>query len=180
MLRLAIKGQKPPMKGEVSLHTRIDIPPGKGVIAERLKLDGRFEIKSAQFSELNIQSKVAALSHRGQGDPEVKTAGGVASNFAGKFVLGEGVMTLSNLTFSVPGAAVNLDGTYKLQDQTVDFKGALRLDAELSQTTTGWKSILLKPLDPLFKKDGAGTYLPITITGTGGDPHFGVDVRHVF
>jgi hypothetical protein len=145
-----------------------------------MKLDGQFEIDAAQFSELSIQTKVASLSHHGQGDPEVKTPGDVASNFSGKFVLGSGVMTVSELKFGVPGALVDLDGTYTLDDQALDFAGHLRLDATLSQMTTGWKSLLLKPFNRLFEKDGAGMYLPIKVTGTGSDPHFGVDVHHVF
>jgi hypothetical protein len=151
MLRLALKGEKPPMTGEVGFRTRIDVPPGKGVVADRLKLDGRFEI-----------------------------SGSVASDFAGKFVLGDGIMTFSNLTFGVPGAFVHLDGKYTLRDQQIDFTGSLRLQAKLSQTTRGWKSIALKPFDRLFEKNGAGTYVPIRIIGTGSDPHFGLDVKRVF
>jgi hypothetical protein len=50
----------------------------------------------------------------------------------------------------------------------------------LSQTTRGWKAALLKPLDPLIEKEGAGTLLPIEVTGTGSDPQFGLDMRHLF
>jgi hypothetical protein len=42
--------------------------------------------------------------------------------------------------------------------------------------TTGWKSLLLKPIDPFFSKDGAGTEIPIRITGTQSEPHFGLDL----
>jgi hypothetical protein len=42
--------------------------------------------------------------------------------------------------------------------------------------TTGWKSLLLKAVDPFFKKDGAGAVLPIKITGTKSDPHFGLNL----
>ena len=89
-------------------------------------------------------------------------------------------MTFSNLTFGVPGAFVHLDGKYALRDQQIDFTGSLRLQAKLSQTTRGWKSIALKPFDRLFEKNGAGTFIPITITGTGSDPHFGLDIKRVF
>ena len=41
------------------------------------------------------------------------------------------MITFSNLTFSVPGAAVQLHGTYKLRDQALDFMGELRLKAKL-------------------------------------------------
>lgn len=44
--------------------------------------------------------------------------------------------------------------------------------------TTGWKSILLKPVDPFFSKHGAGTELPFKITGTREAPHFGLDFHH--
>ena len=168
------------MTGVASFRTRIDVPPGKGPVADRLKLDGEFDISSARFSKLDVQSKVATLSHRGRGLTKDESSGSVVSDFAGKFVLGDGVMTFSNLTFGVPGAFVHLDGTYALHDEDIDFRGSLRLQATLSQTTRGWKSKLLKPFDPLFEKHGAGTFVPIRITGTGSDPHFGVDVRHMF
>jgi hypothetical protein len=180
LLRLALKADKPPMTGDVSFRSHIDIPPGTGAIAERLKLDGEFHISSAQFSQLDIQSKVAALSHRGSGQSDPEGSGSVASDFGGKFVLEGGLMTFSNLIFGVPGASVHLDGTYALVDQEIDFRGSLRLQATLSQLTTGWKSALLKPFDLLFEKQGAGTFVPITITGTGSDPHFGLDFRRVF
>ena len=184
LLRLALTADKPPMTGDVTFRTRIDIPPGKGIVADRLKLDGEFHISSAQFSKLDIQNKVASLSRRGRGktgdEARAESSGSVASDFAGKFVLGDGVMTFSNLTFEVPGASVYLDGTYALHNQEIDFQGSLRLQATLSQLTTGWKSALLKPFNKLFEKEGAGTFVPIKITGTGSDPHFGLDIKRVF
>jgi hypothetical protein len=39
---------------------------------------------------------------------------------------------------------------------------------------TGWKSLLLKPVDPFLKKNGAGLQLPIEISGTKDDIHFGL------
>jgi hypothetical protein len=57
----------------------------------------------------------------------------------------------------------------------------LLLDAKISQTVTGWKSILLKVVDPLFKqKDGSGSAIPIKIGGTRNAPDFGLDVHRVF
>jgi hypothetical protein len=44
--------------------------------------------------------------------------------------------------------------------------------------TSGWKSVLLKPVDPFFSKDGAGTEIPIRVTGTESEPHFGLDFGH--
>jgi hypothetical protein len=180
MLRLALKTEQPPMTGVINFQTRIDIPPRGGVVADRLKLDGKFNIASAHFSQLNIQKKVAELSRRGRGQAEEETDGSVASNFSGEFSLRDAVMKLSNLAFDVPGASVNLDGTYALHGEAIDFTGKLKLQARISQLVTGWKSVLLRPFDPLFEKDGAGTELPITVTGTGSNPQFGIDFHHLF
>jgi VCBS repeat-containing protein len=88
------------------------------------------------------------------------------------------VITFSKLTFSVPGAGVQLAGTYDIHTQKIDMQGHLRMQAKLSQTVTGKKSFFLKAIDPFFSKNGAGTELPITITGTQDAPVFGVSVFH--
>jgi hypothetical protein len=59
----------------------------------------------------------------------------------------------------------------------MDFHGTLRMQAKLSQTMTGFKSLLLKPVDPFFRKGGAGAVLPIKITGTRQNPSFGLELR---
>ena len=99
------------------------------------------------------------------------------SDVAGPFTMKNTVMTLPRLTFGVPGAAVRLSGRYHLRRETLDFLGTVRLQATVSQTMTGVKRFFLKPIDPLFRRDGAGTVLPIRIGGTRGDPAFGLDVR---
>jgi hypothetical protein len=184
LLRLALKADKPPMVGVISFRSRIDIPPGKQTVADRLRLDGEFSIDSARFAHLNVQQKVEKLSRRGRGridgDQEGEGPGSVASDFSGRFALRDSMMTFSNLKFAVPGASVNLNGTYAMHGEEVDFRGTLALQATLSQMTRGWKAALLRPLDPIFEKHGAGTLLPVTIAGTESDPKFGVDIRRVF
>ena len=71
-----------------------------------------------------------------------------------------------------------MTGQYTLDGSIFDFHGNLRLDAKLSQLTTGWKSILLKPVDPFFSKNRAGTQVPFKVTGTRSEPHFGLDFHH--
>jgi len=41
-----------------------------------------------------------------------------------------------------------------------------------------WKSIVLKPVDPFFAKDGAGAVIKIAITGTRIEPRFQMDCGH--
>ena len=84
-------------------------------------------------------------------------------------------ITFRSLAFAIPGAAVNIGGSFDAGSSQLDFHGALMLDAKLSQTQSGWKRWLLKPVDPFFSKRGAGTFLHIKIVGTSKDPQFGLD-----
>jgi hypothetical protein len=43
--------------------------------------------------------------------------------------------------------------------------GSLHMQSDISHVTTGFKSLLMKPLIPFFKKDNAGAVIPIVITG---------------
>jgi hypothetical protein len=52
------------------------------------------------------------------------------------------------------------------------------MQAKLSQTVTGTKSFFLKALDPFFEKNGAGTEVPLSISGTRDNPNIGVTVFH--
>jgi hypothetical protein len=52
------------------------------------------------------------------------------------------------------------------------------MKATLSDTQSGIKHWLLKPLDPIFKKDGAGFEVPVEITGTKDQPEVGTQVFH--
>jgi hypothetical protein len=108
-------------------------------------------------------------------------AGDTASDFAGHFTLENGKATFSQLSFFVPGASVNLHGSFDLDSQALDFRGDLHMQAELSEMTSGVKSFFAKLVQPLFKgKSGKGkTDIPIKITGTRKDPKFGLDTGKV-
>ena len=43
-----------------------------------------------------------------------------------------------------------------------------------SAATASIKGFFLKPFDPIFRKDGKGTVVPITISGPREQPKFGV------
>jgi hypothetical protein len=177
LLRLGVKGPTPSMTGAIRFRAKLIIPPGEVDVAKKMRLNGRFEIIRAHFSDFDIQAKVNKLSHAGQGEPKAPVTDTVASNFAGVFRLGGGEMTFRELSFDVPGVGVTLDGTYNLADQSMDFHGKARLDAKLSQTQTGIKSFFLKALDPLFAKKDAGAVVPIRIHGTRDKPAFGLDMK---
>jgi len=160
----------------VNLHTRLRIFPGSQDLIQRLQLEGGFAIRTAEFTNLGVQEKVTSLSQRGKGEHGGDDSGKTAFNMRGHFVLRQGSMTFSAISFDVPGASVQLHGAYSLLRETLDFEGMLRLQVKLSQTTTGVKSFFLKPIDPLFERRGAGAVLPIKVTGTREQPRFGLEL----
>ena len=184
VMRLAVPTPRPPMTGALRLRTKFDLPPGDKDVVEKLLLDGRFVINGGRFTDRGVQQKIAELSTRARGNVknvnnEPAAPAAVTSDFAGRFTLGQGLLRLPTVTFDVPGAAIQLVGQYSLPRETIAFVGNLYMDAKISQTVTGWKSWLLKVVDPLFRKDGR-TVVPLRITGTRSDPQFGVDVKRVF
>jgi hypothetical protein len=58
----------------------------------------------------------------------------------------------------------------------IDLHGTLKTQEEVSKTTHGIKSVMLKVLDPFFKNKPAGYLAPVKITGTYDHPSFGLDI----
>ena len=176
MLRLTVKGKQPPMQGIVNLAATIELPPGQADILDRLMVSGRFGVAGGRFTSPGVQEKVDSLSRRGRGQPKNESIQNVISNLRGHVAVRGGTVTFSSLAFDVPGAAVQLRGSYNLQSEEMNFHGQLLLDGKVSETTTGAKAFFLKLVDPFFTKDGGGASLPIQITGERTDLNIGLDL----
>jgi hypothetical protein len=174
VLTLAMKGP-PMMEGSLKLNTKIGIPPLDQKVKEKLLLDGTFEITNGKFLRSKIQEKINALSHRGQGKTADEEVDQAVNRMSGEFELADESITFRTLAFAIPGAAVNIGGSYDMGEDTLDFHGAFMLDVKVSQTQTGWRRWVLKPIDPFFSKRGASTFLHIKIVGSAKDPQFGLD-----
>ncbi|MGB6886089.1 MAG: hypothetical protein WA748_19880 [Candidatus Acidiferrum sp.] len=178
ILSLAMNSEKPILTGPAKITAKLLLPPGKEKVLDKMVLDGQIGIDDARWSSPEVRQKLESLSRHAEGKPEDTDAGSAVSNLHGNFHLEKGIVTFSNLSFSIPGAAIDLSGTYKLVGGDIDLKGHLRLQAHLSQTVTGTKSFFLKLLDPLFEKNGAGAVIPISISGTREHPTVGLSILH--
>jgi hypothetical protein len=181
LLKLGVHTDPSIMSGPVEMKTRLSLGPGDASVADRLALAGTFHVLSGRFTSEKVQGKLDSLSLRSQGKPkeaQEHAEEDVLVDLRGVFTLKDGLLSFSMLHFLIPGTRVDMTGDYSLDGQKFDFRGKARLDAKLSQMTTGWKSIVLKPVDPFFTKDGAGTEIPIRISGTESEPHFGLDFGH--
>jgi len=174
LLRLAMKGD-PFMEGRIGLKTKIDIPPLSGKVREKLYLDGVFEVSEGKFLKSRIQDQIDSLSRRSQGQPDNQDIDEVVSQMGGRFVLENEVIRFTPVSFSVPGSGIDLNGSFDLDQDVLDFQGTLRMQAKVSQTMTGWKHWVMKPLDSFFSKNGAGTLLNIKVQGTMENPKFGLN-----
>jgi hypothetical protein len=181
VLRLAVKSSRPPMTGALRLKTKFVLPPGDVDVVKKLQLTGQFAIGGTRFTDDGVQKKINELSRRARGktaEPEVER---VASQFDGAFRLRSGTLTIPTVTFDVPGSIVRLAGSYDLVPETINFTGTMVTDAKVSQMTKGFKSKLLRIVDPLFeKRGGGGTEIPLKISGNRKNPSFGLDKGRFF
>jgi len=180
-LRLSTDAAVPILNGEILTNAQLHIPPGQAPIHRRISVKGHFVLNNAQFSSLHVQERIRELSMRGQGRVnELKSAaeGQVKSHVEGDFDLTGGVLTIPSVTYTVPGADIQLHGIYRTEGETLDFTGTAKMQATVSEMVGGWKGLLLKPADRFFKRDGAGTEIPIYIAGTRDKPQFGYNGSH--
>jgi AsmA-like C-terminal region len=185
LLLLFVTAKHPPMNGVTSLKAHVEVLPQGRPFLQELTLRGDFGIGEAAFTKPAMQTRVDEMSERARGEKQDKSKAktetvaddpeNVVLNLQGHVELRNGVAKFSELSFSVPGASARMNGTYNLLNEQIDFHGMLKTEAELSQETTGIKSALLKPFDPLFKRKKAGAAVAVKMTGTYKNPEFGFD-----
>lgn len=182
VLKLAVKAKNPVMTGQIALQGALLIPPGKDIkVIDRLQLNGRFALENTEFTDKGVQEKLADMSRRAQGKKPGEPIGKISSDMGGKFILKDAVIRFQPLIFSLPGADIELNGLYGMKSEGLDFTGRLAMDAPISKAAGGGvKGFFLKAVDPIFRKDGKGAIIPITITGPREQPKFGVQWGKVF
>jgi hypothetical protein len=164
--------------GPISFSTKAALSTGNGPFKKRVRLTGEFNIDPAHFTSEHTQHSVDKLSAEAQGEhSELAEDNEAVSKLQGHVVLGSGIARFSQITFRVPGAAASMAGTYSLLNKRVKFDGKMRMEAKLSQATTGAKSVFLKLLDPFYKKKNAGAELPVQMDGVYGHTHFSIGLR---
>jgi hypothetical protein len=182
-----------PVAGIVSLHSHAHLDPGGNGLQflQRLKVDGSFDAPAERLTNKATEQKLSAFSQRAQGikapQPDPDSAGqtstsaaastssaasssstDVLTSFTGQAKIRDGVLSSQRITLQMPGVTVDLSGSFNLHNSTVNLTGNLSMQSDISHTTTGFKSLLMKPLIPFFKKKNAGAVIPIAVTGGPG------------
>ena len=176
ILGLFVTANRSPMSGDMALVARAQVGHGDQPFLERVQLDGKFGIDEGAFKP-ETQKDVNALSAGARGenkdDPET-----VLTDLKGTVNLSGGTAQFSDLEFGVPGAKANLHGTYNLLNHRANLHGDMKVDTKISKTTGGTKALLLKIMDPFFRKKNQGEIVPVHILGTYEKPQFGLDLAN--
>ena len=154
----------------------LDLPPGPADVIARIVVAGTFRLTRARFANGEVQGKVDELSRRGQGKPSDTTIANVPYDMRGLVRLRRQELTLSSIAFTAPGASIAASGGYGLSSEQLRFRGVAKLDAAMSRTQTGARRFWLRPIDPLFRRGGAGTRLVVDVRGTKTVPVVDLDV----
>ncbi len=171
---------RPLMHGDVTLKGKVLLPTGEGRALDRLDVTGTIGLEDAQFSSRAMQTKLLEMSRRAQGLKKDDAPASAVVDLKGTFRILGGQARFRTLTFRTEGAHISLAGNYGLRDTALDFIGTVRLDAPISKVVGGVKGFFLKAVDPLFRKQGSGTVLPIRMVGSLKEPKTAVQMGKVF
>jgi hypothetical protein len=157
-------------------------------------VDGGFDAPAERLTNHAAEQKLSAFSQRAQGNKAPTTnpdsagesststaasdSSDVLSSLSGPVKIRNGILSTQRITFQTPGVAVDLSGSLNLHTSAVDLTGNLSMQSDISHTTTGFKSLLMKPLIPFFKKKNAGAVIPIAITGGPGKYRVSQNIAH--
>ncbi len=141
-----------PITGPVSLHAHAYLAPSSvGGFFHRLKVDGAFDVPAERVTNPATEKRLTDFSQRAQGksvpdasqgDPPKDSRVDALSSIAGPASIRDEIVTSKGLTFKVPGADADLQGTFAFHTGAVHLTGDLTMHADISHTATGFKSFL--------------------------------------
>jgi hypothetical protein len=171
-------GGEVPISGTVWLRSHAYLEPsGNGGFLHRLHITGVFDVPAERVTDQKTEKSLTDFSHRAQGkkdsgrdddESSSRANADALSSLKGPAQIQDGIASSKHVTFKVAGAEADLTGTFNFHNKVVHLTGNLRMDTDISHTATGFKSFLLKPLAPFFKKKNAGALVPIAVTGGPG------------
>ena len=176
-----VQRENPSVAGTINFKATLDVGGGPGAFLRRMHLKGEVSLSQVHFIQPHKQHAMDAFSSRvrkdaqriAKDDPPLITANAWSHTH---FL--DGIAYFPDVHVALPGAQALLQGTFNMIDTRIHLKGKLLLQQDISHIATGWKSLLLKPLNPFLRHKGAGTVVSIAVTGTSQYPKIGLDLLH--
>ncbi len=176
LVRLFTSAPRSPMTGTVAFDGKLSIPPGDGSFVERMNLAGWFGITSGRFTDRELEQDISRLSNSGTKNKEKEKPIDVLSGLKARVRATSGIAHLTQVSFSVPGAHADLDGTYNLLNYRTDMYGLLITQGNVSDATTGFKSFALKVITPFFKRQHHVKIVGFKLSGKYGNTNMSLDL----
>jgi hypothetical protein len=175
-----------PVEGAVWIRAHAYLAPAeKGVgFLKRLHVKGTFDVPAERVTDKDTEKRLTDFSKRAQDrkSPEPqspsRTNRDVLSSVHGPAQIEDGIASSTRIIFSVPGAQADMRGTFNFENKDVHLVGTLQMQSDISHAVTGFKSLLLKPLAPFFRKKNAGAVIPIAVLGGPGHYQVVQDFGH--
>ncbi|HXE10776.1 MAG TPA: AsmA-like C-terminal region-containing protein [Bryobacteraceae bacterium] len=171
LLDLFITRKLAPMTGDIRFASQVNVPPGPGEFVKKLRLTGSFQISEGKFTNAKTEAELARLSMsavEGDKKEDERKPKLVLCNLEAQVSAHDGLADLSNMSFRVPGAHASMRGTYSLINYTSNIHGVLITKGNLSDATTGLKSMFAKVIAPFLKRKRRAKVVPFKITGPYG------------
>ena len=175
LLEPFVTDPRSPMTGPVSLNAHAVIAPGKEPFLDKLDLGGSFLVHNGRFTHWDTQQNIEKLSAGARGKSK-DNPDDVDTDLDGSVEMKHAVADFSDLNFGIPGVKAKLQGTFNVETHRVNLHGKMRVDTSISNTSSGMKAVILKAIDPFFKKKNKGEVVPVHILGTYEKPDFGLDL----
>ena len=171
-----------PVAGAVRLHSHAYLASASSnrKFLQRLHMTGRFAIPAERLTNGSLEHKLSQFSERAQGQTsgENQSVQDVLSSLVGEVTVDDGIASAHDLRFAVPGAWVKLTGFFSFRNGDAKFRGDLHMTSDISHLTTGFKSWMLKPIAPLFKRRNAGAVFPVAVIGSDHKYRVTSDLLH--
>ncbi len=179
LLNLLVAAKRSPLTGDFTMKAKIALPPAHEAFLQKLKVDGDFGLAAGEFTSRDTQQTLNKLStsarkdatHEEKEDPET-----ALSNLKGHVTANNGLATLTNVSFSIPGASAKVNGTYNLLTQDVNLHGVLSTVGKIYVTQKGFSSLLLRAITPFLKHKEHTTVVPFKITGVYPNASIALDL----
>lgn len=167
----------PSVAGKVSIAAQAEFGMGRQPFLKRLRLQGKVAVHDVTFVQSATQKSMDAFSARAS-RRKSKDPVAVSASASAEMTFRDGMAYLRDIQVQLPGAKAQLAGTFNLLNTRVNLTGKAAMQQKLSDDVTGWKRVLLVPLDPFFRHGKEGAVVPIAVTGTAENPKIGQNLFH--
>lgn len=175
---------EPETRGFASFQASAEFTTGPEPFLKRLNLNGQIALDHVNFvskQQQTMDAFSARVRKNPPNDPQASSQSDppvIYAEASSHTHFEDGIAKLPDIVVTIPGADGKLHGTFNLLNYKVHLTGTAKLQKGLSHTSTGWKSVLLKPLAPFFRHKNAGTVISIAVTGTAQHPNLTQDILH--